>query len=193
MPNGNPPGPIVVQTDGTGQNGSDAVKTFVDARIHITPTQTNRVGQPHTFTAFVEKNLGLGGGWVDAAGNEPVTITLTNNGAIRDSGGPVHAGRRTRAGMFSVTFTSPTPGQVTGHASSSLADLGNVPNGLPPGPIVVQTDGTGQNGSNAVKTFVDARIHITPSQTNRVGQPHTFTAFVEKNLGCGGGWVAAGE
>ena len=95
------------QTDGTGQNGSDAVKTFVDARIHITPTQTNRVGQPHTFTAFVEKNLGLGGGWV-AAGSEPVTITLTNR-TVRTA---TPAGRsaviRTRVGHFSATFTRRT-------------------------------------------------------------------------------------
>ena len=68
---------------------------------------------------------------------------------------------------------------MTGHASSTL-NLGSAQD-----PITVQTNGQGQNGSDAVKTFVDARIHITPTATNRVGQPHTFTAFLEKNLGCG--------
>ena len=175
--------PIVVQTNGQGLNGSDAVKTFVDARIHITPSATNRVGENHTFTALVEKNLGPG--WVAAAG-ETVTITLTDSsGAAANPSTPL-SGTTDAGGHFSATFTSATPGQVTGHASSSLTL------GWAHDPIVVQTNGQGLNGSDAVKTFVDARIHITPSATNEVGQPHTFTALVEKNLGLGGGWVCRG-
>ena len=174
--------PIHVETDGTGQNGSNAVKTFVDARIHITPTATNRVGAPHTFTAHLEKNLGSG--WVDAAG-ETVTITLTNGGAASATPSGPFTGTTNAAGLFAATFTSNTPGTVTGHAVE-LAEPG-----LAAGSDHVETDGTGQNGSDAVKTFVDARIHITPDATNRVGAPHTFTAFLEKNLGRRG-WVAAG-
>src|SRR6266498_4251782 len=163
-------------TDATGANSAPATKTWVNARIHITPSATNRVGEPHTFTAFVEKDLGLGAGW-EPAGSESVSITLA--GAASPPG-PFN-GTTDAGGHFSATFTSSAPGQVTGHASSTL-DLGAVS-----GPITVQTDGQGENGSNAVKTFVDARIHITPSATNRVGEPHTFTAFVEKNLGLGAG------
>jgi len=37
---------------------------------------------------------------------------------------------------------------VTGHASSTLSDLGTA------APITVETDGQGQNGPDAVKTFV---------------------------------------
>ena len=99
--------PITVQTDGQGQNGSNAVKTFVDARISITPDATNEIGAPHTFTAHLEKNLGSG--WVDAAG-ESVTITLTNlNGANASPAGPFTA-TTNATGRTSVTFTSATPG-----------------------------------------------------------------------------------
>src|SRR5438046_2136666 len=42
---------------------------------------TNAVGSPHTFTVTVEKNLGVGGGFVAAAG-ETVTSSLTGPGAI---------------------------------------------------------------------------------------------------------------
>ena len=38
---------------------------------------TNKVGDPHTFTVTVEKNLGTGGGWVPASG---VTVTGTESG-----------------------------------------------------------------------------------------------------------------
>jgi prealbumin domain-containing protein len=178
---------ITVQTTGAGQNGSDAVKTFVDARIHISPSATNRVGQNHTFTVLVEKNLGDGGGWV-AAGSEPVTVTLTNGlGAHFAVSTNTCTSGTDATGKCAITFTSPDPGTVTGHASSTLSDLGTA------SAITVQTNGAGQNGSDAVKTFVDARIHISPSATNRVGQNHTFTVLVEKNLGDGGGWVAAGS
>ena len=73
--------------------------------------------------------------------------------------------------MCAVTFTSATPGQVTGHAlelADSRFGAGS--------DHACRRTATGQNGSDAVKTFVDARIHITPDATNRVGAPHTFTA-----------------
>ena len=47
-------------------NSGDAVKTFVDANIQITPNGVNRVGQTHTFTAHVNINAGDGAGFVDA-------------------------------------------------------------------------------------------------------------------------------
>src|SRR5438552_1990796 len=40
----------------------------VDARITVSGSSTNAVGSPHTFTVTVEKNLGVGGGFVAAAG-----------------------------------------------------------------------------------------------------------------------------
>jgi uncharacterized repeat protein (TIGR01451 family) len=177
--------PVVVATSTGGQNGTDAVKTFVDARIHISPSATNRVGQPHTFTVFVEKDLGDGAGFV-AAANQAVTVTLTNgNNAHFATSSNTCPGGTGLDGKCAITFTSPDTGTVTGHASASLANLGTAQ------PVVVTTSTGGQNGTDAVKTFVDARIQISPSATNRVGEPHTFTVFVEKDLGNGAGFVAA--
>src|SRR5207247_2587994 len=68
---------------GAGPGGSGpAVKTFVDANITITPSATNAVGQPHTFTVTVQQNAGDGNGFVAApVGN--VDVTLSNsNGAV---------------------------------------------------------------------------------------------------------------
>ena len=117
-----------------------------------------------------------------------MTITLTNGGAASATPSGPFTGTTDAAGHFSVTFTSNDAGKVTGHASSTL-NLGSQQD-----PITVQTDGQGQNGSDAVKTFVDARIHITPTATNRVGSAaHVHGAPVEKNLGCRLGRRCAGE
>jgi uncharacterized repeat protein (TIGR01451 family) len=192
VPNGNPAGPITVQTDGTGLNGSDAVKTFVNARIHIGPDAVNEVGKSHTFTVLVEKNLGGVAGW-QPAGGEPVTVTLTDhNGSHVAVSSNSCASGTGAGGTCAVSFTSLVAGQVTGHASSTLADLGNVPNGNPAGPITVQTDGTGLNGSDATKSFVDANIQISPLlATNPVGKSHTLTGHVNVNAGAGAGFVSA--
>src|SRR6185436_20565854 len=76
-------------------------------------------------------------------------------------------------GQTLTVFTSNSAGQVTGHASVSL-----VVGGLT---LVRQTDGIDDNSGDAVKTFVDAKISITPNATNEVGEPHTFTVTVMKD------------
>src|SRR5947209_5978444 len=45
--------------------------------------------------------------------------------------------------------------------------------------------------AKVTKTWVDAHITVSPSSTNAVGSAHTFTVTVQKNLGAGGGFVAA--
>jgi uncharacterized repeat protein (TIGR01451 family) len=180
--------PVVVTTStaAVGQNGTDAVKTFVDARIHISPSATNRVGEPHTFTVFVEKDLGNGAGFV-AAANQPVTVTLTNgNGAHFATSSNTCTANTGADGKCAITFTSPDPGTVTGHASASLANLGTA------APVTVATTGLGQNGADVVKTFVDANIQITPANaTNPLNTNHVLTGHVNVNLGAGGGFVPA--
>jgi hypothetical protein len=169
-------------TNGSAGNSGPALKTWVDAAISIAPSATNEVGHPHTFTVTVTKDLGAG---PVAAANEPVTVTLTpSNGAAPSPAGPI-TGVTDATGHFQVTFTSPTAGQVVAHATASLADLGTAT------PVEVATDGTGNNSGDATKTFVDANIAIAPNGTNRVGQPHTFTAHVTVNDGSGGGFVDA--
>ena len=136
------------------------------------------------------KDLGDGAGFVAAPG-EHVDVTLTDgNGATHTAptGTCTNAGPNTdAAGQCTITFTSNSTGTVTGHASSTLSVAGSAP-------FTVETDGVAPNSGNAVKTFVNARISITPNATNEVGQPHTFTVTLEKDIGDGHGFVpAAGE
>jgi uncharacterized surface anchored protein len=88
-----------------------------------------------------------------------------------------------------VTVNSPTASTFTLNAST----------------VVVFTDGTnnatvnrstsgnsGPSGTGpSTKRFVDAAISITPDATNGITEPHTFIVTVTKNLGSGGGFVAA--
>src|SRR4029453_6513329 len=166
----------------------DASKTWtpVRARIAIAPSATNEVGAPHTFTVTLEKDTG-GGTFVPAAG-EHVDVTLTDsNGATHTAptGTCTNAGANTNAaGQCTITFTSPTPGQVTGHATATLT-IGGVS-------ITVSTNGAGGNSGDAVKTFVDANIQITPATAaNEVGTNHTLTGHVNVNAGLGAGFVNA--
>src|SRR5262249_25032202 len=50
----------------SASNGGYEPLQVVDARIHITPDDTNEVSVAHTFTVLLEKNLGAG--WVPANG-----------------------------------------------------------------------------------------------------------------------------
>ena len=179
--------PFTVQTDQLLLNSGDAVKTFVNARISIAPSATNEVGKPHTFTVTLQKDPGTG--TFVAASGEHVTVTLTDsNGAVHTAptGTCTTAGANTDAnGQCTITFTSNTTGKVTAHASATLAVNGSAP-------FTVETDGTGLNSGNAVKTFVDANIQITPqTATNPVGVTHVFTAHVNVDLGDGAGLVNA--
>ena len=175
---------LVRSTDGTANNSGPARKTFVDAKIIIAPDDTNAVGDPHTFTVTVFADNGDGidndgtMGTFDAVGaGEDVTVTLTSiNGASAVPPGPF-VGVTNANGQFSVTFTSATAGQVIGSATSNV-DVGGLV-------LVRTTDGTGNNSGPARKTFVDAKITISPDGVNPVGQPHTFTVTVWADNGDG--------
>src|SRR5439155_1180518 len=138
------------QTNGQGLNSGPGVKTFVNAKISIAPSPaTNRVGDPHTFTVTLQKDLGNGAGFVAAAG-EDVDFTLTDSNDATHSvptGTCTNAGANTSAsGQCTITFTSSTTGKVTVHALSTLS-LGN-----PAINVHVETDGVAPNSGNAVKT-----------------------------------------
>jgi Prealbumin-like fold domain len=175
---------IHVETDGVSSNSGDAVKRFVDAKISIGPDDTNAVGDSHTFTVSIQQDDGLaadqGGDGVSGFGPAPdgthPVVTLTDsNGAISNISSNTCALAGTVNGSCSVTFTSNSAGQVTGHASVTFS-VGGVS-------LTRETDNTGGSTGNAVKRFVDARISIAPDDTNEVGDSHTFTVTVEQNDG----------
>src|SRR5262249_10859036 len=138
----------------------------------------NEIGHSHTFTVTLEKDSGSGFG---PAALEHVDVTLTPSGGATlptaATGTCTNGGPNTNAsGQCSITFVSPTAGKVTGHATATL-QVGGFP-------LTVSTDGTNGNSVDAVKTYVDANIQITPANaTNRIGVQHTFTAHVNVNNG----------
>src|SRR5262249_27672667 len=171
--------------DGLHNDGPNAQKTWGSAQISIAPDATNEVGVSHTFTVTLLKDTG--GGLVPAAG-EHVDVTLTDsNGASHTAptGSCTNAGPNTdAAGQCTITFTSNSAGQVTGHATSTLNINGQS--------VTVQTNGVAPNSGDAVKTFVDANIHINPpTATNPTGTNHVLTSNVMINAGLGAGFVPA--
>ena len=115
-------------------------------------------------------------------GNVDVTLT-DSNGAVSvlnaaastsDDNQP-NGDNLNGSGQTTAVFTSATAGQVTGHATVTLVVGGQT--------LVRQTDGLAGNSGDAIKTFVDAKISITPNATNEVGQPHTFTVTVLQDDG----------
>ena len=134
---------FTVETDGIAPNSGDAVKTFVKAKIEITPDATNEVGKPHTFTVTLQKDAGNGQGFVAAAGRARDVTLTDSNGATHSAptGSCTTAGANTNAsGQCTITFTSNTAGKVTGHASSTLSVVGSAP-------FTVATDGVAPNSA----------------------------------------------
>jgi hypothetical protein len=157
-------------------DSADANKTWANAAITITPSATNEVGQPHTFTVTVLNDTGSG--LLPVGAGEECNVTLTNgNGAVANPAGPFNQ-TTNASGQCTVTFTSATAGTVTGHASSMLS-VGGID-------FTVQTDGTSPNSGDAVKTFVNAKISITPANANNpIGTNHVLTLHVDVNPGTG--------
>ena len=96
-----------------------AVKTYVDAKIEIDPDGR----EPGRRPPHLHHN---GDGWTTApvhgfvpAPDADVVVTLANSdGAVAVPPGPF-AGLSDANGEFAVTFTSATPGTVTGHGSAT--------------------------------------------------------------------------
>jgi uncharacterized repeat protein (TIGR01451 family) len=134
------------------------------------------------------KDTGDGNGFVAAAG-EHVDVSLTDSSGAAHSaptGTCTGAGANTDAnGQCAITFTSNSPGKVTGHASSLLLVAGSAP-------CSVATVGQAPNSGDAVKAFVDANIQISPlSDVNPVSSNHTLAGHVNVNAGDGSGFVSA--
>ena len=121
------------------------------ARIAIAASATNGIGEAHTFTVTLQKDLDDGAGVVAAAG-EHVAVTLTAaGGAVVELDAAAstcdNAGANTNAnGQCTMVFTSNTAGTVTGSATATLSLNGT--------PVTVTTDGSADNSSTVVKTFL---------------------------------------
>jgi len=156
---------------GHGPGGTDsATKTFVDANIAVNPqTASNPVGTNHTFTVTVQKNLGLGGGFVAAAA-EHVTFNIVNSGGATatlnttlstcdDAGANTNA-----AGQCTIVISSPTAGTTKAFAAVTLS-VGGVSLQRDADSTTAAT-GHGPGGTDeATKTWVAAPSgQIAPTQ-----------------------------
>ncbi len=174
---------VTRETDGQGNNSVDANKVYVDAQIDLTPlTATNEVNSAHTITATVQQDDGLatGGdgvdGWAPAPDGTVVTFSLLNNTAGADFVGGVDTCTINNGlGTCSVDINTSTAGSVDIHATTTFTVAGVS--------LTRETDGQGNNSTNANKVYVDAYIIIGPDATNNVGEPHTFTVNVFQDDG----------
>ena len=171
------------QTDGVAPNSGDATKTWVDARITIGNSATNKVDTDHTFTVTVQKDLGDGNGWVGASGLTVTPSLLAGSVGSITGGTCTGSGTTNASGQCTIVVHSDVVGTTTVNAGTTVV-IGTVN-------IPVSTTGYGAYSISNVKTWVDARITIGTSGTNFIYSPHTFTVTVQKDLGDGSGWVAA--
>jgi hypothetical protein len=185
-------GQTITRTTNTAVNtaaggSGNASKSWATARIRIAPNDANAVGDPHTFTVTVEQDTGAGFTGIQGA---HVDFTLANTlgaNAVLNAAASTcdDAGPNTNAqGQCTITFTSATPGLVTGNATTTITVAG--------GSVTLTTNGVAPNSGPALKRFVDANIQITPAlDTNPVGTPHVLTLHVNVNDGTGAGFVNA--
>jgi len=167
-------GNLHVETDGTADNSGDAVKTFVDANIQITPqSATNPISTNHTLTGHVNVNTGTGG-CVNAPNGTTITFAI-----VSGPGSFVGASSCTTfggTGSCSAVISSSATGTTTIKASTD-ATVGGV--------TLHRAGGDGKAGysTNASKAWAAAKIAIASSATNEVGQSYTFTVTLSKDTG----------
>jgi uncharacterized repeat protein (TIGR01451 family) len=123
------------------------------AFITIGPSATNSIGESHTFTVTLMKDLDDGAGSIPAAG-EHVTVTLSPSAnATVNTGASTcdNAGANTNSsGQCTLVFSSSTAGTITGTAEATLLVNGTS--------LTVSTDGLGDNSAPATKAFVAGTI-----------------------------------
>jgi chemotaxis protein CheY-P-specific phosphatase CheC len=166
----------------------DAVKTYVNLRISITPqTDTNKVGDSHTFTVKVEQQIGTGN-WTPVAGVSPaVTVSPAPTSTTNNCVAP---GVTNASGECTVVINSNVAQVYTANASVTVSVSGqSITRSTLNDAANIAAGGT----DDAVKTYVDLRISITPqTDTNKVGDSHTFTVKVEQKIGTGNWTPVAG-
>lgn len=140
------------------------------ARISISPSGVNAVGDTHTFTVKVERSFG--GGFAGVADLNPaVTLTASDGAAVTGKVDACAITGTNADGECTVSFTSNSAGVVTGSASVTVPFPGTTGE-------VVSTNGLNGSSGAATKRFVDASVGITASAVNEVNDSHTFDITV---------------
>ena len=158
-----------------------ATKVFEDEYITISPSGTNVVGNPHTFTATVFLNDGDGTGYNPDPGPDGDHDPDRQQRGHGDAGRAVHAHHQCQwPGLRDLHLGDGRRGdrQRQHHPDDFRRRLDHADHGRQR-PL---------DRSVATKVFEDEYITISPSGTNVVGNPHTFTATVFLNDGDGTGY-----
>jgi len=155
------------------------------ARIRITPQDaSNLLPYTHTLTAMLEidwdEDTNLDPDWEPAPDGTEIKFTILSGPA----GTLVPTSCATVDGACSTNLTSTAAGVHKVEASSAFTE-----NGFS---FDVKTDGESFNSDPAEKTWIDAKIGITPrTDENGIYEPHVLTATVWIDYGNGAGWVYA--
>ena len=106
--------------DAQAGDSADAVKTFVDANIQISPlSDINPVGTNHTLTGHV--NVDAGSGFANAPNGTTIRFSLTNSGgATAAFVGANSCSTAGGTGSCTVVISSSTTGTTTIRASTDV-------------------------------------------------------------------------
>lgn len=169
----------------TATDPANLRKEWVSAKISITPSEVNEVGDAHVFNILVTATAASAGIVIAtptslvSPGGALTTNTLACDATVQSAGTGA-----TRS--CTLTINSATAGVFTANASATVTIGGTEVFNL-------TTDGQGENSGAAVKTYVDASIAIANDGVNEVNDPHTVTATVKQNSGTGGFVAAEGK
>jgi hypothetical protein len=186
--------------DTNTSDSPNASKTFIDARISLTPlTANNLVGNVHTLTAEVDTTTN-GTTWTPLSG-AVVNLSFVsgdqgNASFFSAASGGTNLGAKANcttnaSGQCNAFINDSTAETVQVNATVVLSTTNpvNNPLGLQTGNTLTRTTGDisdTNNSANASKTFIDAHILLTPATaTNIVGNKHTLTVEVDTNNGSG--------
>jgi uncharacterized repeat protein (TIGR01451 family) len=169
----------------TAAGGSgDAGKTWVDARISIAPlAPSNEVGKPHTFTVTVQQDTGTGNFTALSGATVTATLTDSNGAAHAAAAGTCITGKTDANGQCTIIVNSSAAGKVTVNATTTVVVSGQT---------ITRSTGDGKSGdtADAVKTYVDAYLTISPaSAVNPLNATHTYTVQFFTNDGGSAGYV----
>ena len=159
--------PLTVATDGTNGNSADAVKTYVDANIQITPaTANNPLNTTHVLTAHVNVNAGAGAGYVNAPAGTLITFSIVS-GPGSFVGGVTTCTTVGTTGSCTATITSATPGTTVVKAATNVT-VGGI--------VVHRETGDGKAGdsANAQKNWIPD-VDITSVQKLKPNDAATVT------------------
>ena len=148
------------QTDGVAPNSGDAVKTFVDANIQITPNGVNRVGRDAHVHGARERQRGHGDGFVNAPDGTQISFTIDTGPGAFTSANPCTTAGGTGAARSTcssaVTGVDDRQRALDALGRRCLADAAHERRRV-------------RTPARRRSTWVNAKIAIAPNATNEVG------------------------